>query len=103
VFILETARDRDPIDPNIHMVRQTATTYLPEALSTYRDLPRLYAERERVDGGRTPHDILLDQLYLMDLKVRQVAEDLVKNGSQRLPPPGRVPGERFPHSELGDA
>ena len=43
-----------------------------------------YAERERVDGGRTPHDILLDQLYLMDLKVRQVAEDLVKNGSQRL-------------------
>ena len=100
VFILETARDRDPIDPNIHMVRQTATTYLPEALSTYLDLPRPYAERERVDGGRTPHDILLDQLYLMDLKVRQVAEDLVKNGSQRLMTHERFLTDRYATSAL---
>jgi len=99
-FTLETAHDRDAIDPNIHMVRQTATTYLPEALSTYLDLPRLYAEREQVDGGRTPHDILLDQLYLMDLKVRQVAEDLVKNGSQRLVTHGRFLEDRFATSHL---
>jgi hypothetical protein len=100
VFTLETARDRDPIDPALHMVRQTATTYLPEALSTYLGLPRPYAERERIDGGRTPHDILLDQLYLMDLKVRQVAEDVVKNGSQRLVTHGRFLADRYATSEL---
>ncbi len=51
------------------------------------DVPRAAAAvrgARAVDGRRTPHDILLDQLYLMDLKVRQVAEDVVKNGSQRL-------------------
>ena len=99
-FTLETSRDRDPVDPAIHMVRQTATTYLPEALSTYLDLPRLYAERELVDGRRTPHDVLLDQLYLMDLKVRQVAEDIVKNGSQRLVTHGRFLEDRFATSKL---
>ena len=82
------------------MVRQTATTYLPEALSTYLGLPRPYAERERLDGGRTPHDILLDQLYLMDLKVRQVAEDVVKHGSQRLVTHGRFLADRYSSSEL---
>ena len=49
---------------------------------------------------RTPHDILLDQLYLMDLKVRQVAEDVVKNGSQRLVTHGRFLADRYSSSEL---
>ena len=64
-----------------------------------------WACRGRMPSGahrrrRTPHDILLDQLYLMDLKVRQVAEDVVKNGSQRLVTHGRFLADRYSSSEL---
>ena len=100
LFILDTAGEQSEADPDIHMVRQTATTYLPDVLSTYLALPRLYAERDVVDGSRTSHDILLDQLYLMDLKVRQVAENMVKNGSQRLVTPGRFLADRYSTSNL---
>ena len=100
VFTLETARDRDPIDPAITWFARRRRHTCPRRSSTYLGLPRPYAERERIDGARTPHDILLDQLYLMDLKVRQVAEDVVKNGSQRLVTHGRFLADRYSSSEL---
>ena len=69
IFTLDHAGEQDQADPNVYLVRQTAIAYLPEALSTYVALPRIYAERQPIDGGRTSHDILLEQLYLMDIKV----------------------------------
>src|SRR5262249_42698383 len=45
VFTLDHAADMQT-DPDIYAVRQTAITYLPEALSKYMALPRAYAERQ---------------------------------------------------------
>ena len=73
-----SCRRQDQADPNVYLVRQTAIAYLPEALSTYVALPRIYAERQPIDGGRTSHDILIEQLYLMDMKVRRMAEEVLR-------------------------
>ena len=99
VFTLEKA-EHDTADPNIYLIRQTALAYLPEALSSYLAVPRLYAERRAVADGRTPHDVLLEQLDLMDSKMREVAEDVVRNDSQKLIAHGRFLRERFASSSL---
>ena len=64
---------QSPIDPNVHLIRQTALAYLPQALDAYLALPRIYAERRAVADGQTPHDVLLEQLSLMDSKMHERA------------------------------
>ncbi len=87
-------------DPDIYAVRQTAMTYLPEALSKYVSLPRAYAERQIIENGKTSHDILLDQLRLMETKVHEVADSVIERTSQRLVTHGRFIADRFGESTL---
>ena len=88
-------------DPDIYAVRQTAMTYLPEALSKYISLPRGYAERQILDNGKTSHDVLLDQLRLMETKAHEVADAVIERSSQRLVTHGRFIADRFGDSSRG--
>jgi hypothetical protein len=99
VFTLDHAKDMQA-DPDIYAVRQTAMTYLPEALSKYMALPRTYAERQIIENGKTSHDILLEQLRLMETKVHEVADALIERDSQRLVTHGRFIADRFADSTL---
>ena len=76
-------------DPNVFLIRQTALNYLPQALDSYLAVPRIYAERRAVADGRTPHAVMLEQLDLMDRKMREVAEDVISHDSERLLAHGR--------------
>jgi len=87
-------------DPNVYLIRKTALAYLPQALDAYLAVPRLYAERRTVADGRTPHDVLLEQLSLMDTKLHEVAEDLVHNDTEKLLVHGRFLQERFADSTM---
>jgi hypothetical protein len=100
VFTLDRAGEESEADPNVYLVRQTARTYLPEALAAYLALPRDYAERQPVEGGMTSHDLLLQQLYLMDLKTRQVAEYVLQRDSRQLVKHGRFVADRLAPSSL---
>jgi hypothetical protein len=91
----------DESDPNVHLIRRTALAYLPQALDSYLAVPRFYAEMRPVADGRTPHDVLLEQLNLMDQKMQEVAEDVVTHDSERLLAHGRFLQERFADSSLG--
>jgi hypothetical protein len=90
----------DAVDPNVYLIRQTALTYLPDAFSTYLRLPRVMAERRRVADGRTPHDVLLDQLDLMDRRLADVSDDMARHDSDRLLANGRFLAEKFATSAL---
>jgi hypothetical protein len=92
-------------DPNVYLIRQTALSYLPDAFTTYLRLPRAIAERRRVADGRTPHDVLLDQLDLMDHRLLDVADDIARHDSDKLLANGRFLAEKFGTSSLqvGDA
>ena len=82
---LDDASDRDAGDPTVYLIRHTALDYLPSALSANLALPRVYAERRPAMAGRTPHDVLLEQLDLMDAKMREAAdEESSPNDSERL-------------------
>lgn len=96
----------DAADPNVYLIRQTALAYLPDAFSTYLRMPRVMAERRAIAGGRTPHDVLLDQLDLMDKRLADVADDMARHDSDKLLANGRFLAEKFGVSSLhleGDA
>ena len=100
VFTLENAGMTAVTDPNIHMVRRTATTYLPDALSTYLSLPRGYAEREPIQNDRTAYDVLMDQLSQMEEQTHRVAKDLMARSSQDLVAHGRFISDRYATSKI---
>ena len=91
---------RDANDPTVYLIRQTALDYLPSALSAYLALPRIYAERRPVVGGRTPHDVLLEQLVLMDAKMHEAADAMLAHDSEKLLANGRFLADRFGTSSL---
>jgi hypothetical protein len=90
----------DPADPNVNLIRQTALSYLPEALNAYLAIPRIYAERRPVDGTKTAHDVLMDQLDVMDTRLRETADAIAKNDTDRLMSNVRFLQERFANSSL---
>ena len=90
----------DPLDPNVNLIRQTALSYLPEALRAYLGIPRTYAEGRPVESGKTAHDILMDQLTVMDSKLNEVAEAIARNDTERLLANVRFLQERFASSSL---
>ncbi|HYO44417.1 MAG TPA: hypothetical protein VES19_14560 [Candidatus Limnocylindrales bacterium] len=97
---LEAEQDRVAGDPNARLIRQTALDYLPTALTAYLALPRAQAERRPVAGGRTPHSVLLEQLDLMDTKMREAADAVLAHDSERLLANGRFLADRFGVSSL---
>jgi hypothetical protein len=90
----------DAADPNVYLIRQTALAYLPDAFNTYLRMPRAMAERRRIAGGRTPHDVLLEQLDLMDRRLADVADDMARHDSDKLLANGRFLAEKFGTSSL---
>lgn len=86
-------------DPNVYLIRQTALSYLPEALNAYMALPKAYANRS-LGGRRSAHDTLLAQLDLMDEKMSEVAEAVVAHDTDRLEAHGRFLAEKFGGSTL---
>src|ERR1700682_1461517 len=89
-----------PGSPELFVVERTATEYLPTALETYLNLPRAYATLHRVQNGKTPKDVLMDQLTLLESKMGEVADDVHRNDTDRLLANGRFLEERFGRSAL---
>jgi len=87
-------------DPNVYLIRETALAYLPDAFSTYLRMPRAMAERRAIADGRTPHDVLLEQLDLMDRRLADVADDIARHDSDKLLANGRFLAEKFGVSSL---
>jgi hypothetical protein len=90
----------DTADPNVYLIRQTALAYLPDAFQTYLKLPRQVAEQRPIADGRTPHDVLLGQLDLMDQRLATVADDMARHDSDALLANGRFLADKFGVSSL---
>jgi hypothetical protein len=89
-----------PGSPELFVVERTATDYLPTALESYLNLPRAYATLHPVQDGKTPKQVLMDQLTLLESKMSEVAEDVHRNDTDRLLANGRFLEERFGRSAL---
>jgi hypothetical protein len=89
-----------PGSPELFVVERTATDYLPTSLESYLNLPRAYATLHPVQDGKTPKQVLMDQLTLLETKMGEVADDVHRNDTDRLLANGRFLEERFGRSAL---
>src|ERR1700674_1126512 len=89
-----------PGSPELFVVERTATDYLPTSLESYLNLPRAYATLHPVQDGKTPKQVLMDQLTLLETKMGEVADDVHQNDTDRLLANGRFLEERFGRSAL---
>jgi hypothetical protein len=98
--VLERRHALPPGSQDAFVVERTALDYVPTALESYLNLPRGYANRVPVSNGRTPRQVLLDQLALLESKLGEVLEAIAKGDTDRLLAHGRFLEDRFATSEL---
>ncbi len=78
-----------------HAVLRTATSYLPEAVAAYMRLPRDFADRRPVSGGKTSLSVLCDQLDLLGSKMDEVFDAACRADADALIAHGRFLAEKF--------
>ncbi len=78
-----------------HAVLRTATSYLPEAVAAYLRLPREFADKRPVSGGKTSLTILCDQLDLLGSKMDDLFDAACRADADALIAHGRFLAEKF--------
>ena len=82
-------------DRRLFTVRQTAVEYLPATLQSYVRLPTAFRRLHTVRGGKTPKELLLEQLDLLDKKMKEIVASVAENDTQALLVNGRFLEEKF--------
>jgi hypothetical protein len=101
--IRETLPRADALGPGsaqAHTLVQTATDYLPEALEAYLKLPRTYAEQHPVSEGKTPLQLLCDQLDLLGARMHGVFTAVCQSDADALVAHGRFLQDKFAPGSL---
>ena len=80
---------------DIHLIKQTVLDYLPSALENYLKLPRAYATMHPVRDGKTSKQLLIEQLDVLDRRMREILEDVHRNDTQALVVHGRFLKDKF--------
>lgn len=83
-----------------HSVMATVTSYLPESLGAYLRLPRSYADRRPVEGGKTSLMVLIDQLDLLSATMDDIFDAVYRADAEALVAHGKFLAEKFGHSAL---
>ena len=102
-IVRDTVPRLDQLGPGssqAHAVVATATSYLPEAVGAYMRLPRRYADKRPVSGGKTSLMVLCDQLDLLAAKMDEVFVAVCQADADALVAHGRFLQEKFGSGSL---
>lgn len=80
---------------DVFTIRQTALHYLPETLDGYLKLPAAFRNVQPLQDGKTAKVMLVEQLTVLDGKMREIAKNLVANDAQALLANGAFLREKF--------
>jgi hypothetical protein len=78
-----------------HSVMATVTSYLPEALGAYLRLPRSFADRRPIEGGKSALLVLIDELDLLSATMDGIFEAVCQSDADALVAHGRFLEEKF--------
>jgi len=82
-------------DQNIYLIKQTSLDYLPATLQNYMNLPPAYASLHPVQDGKTPKQLLIEQITLLDDKMKEVVQAINNNDTQKLLVQGQFLKDKF--------
>jgi len=83
-----------------HVVEQMITDYLPTSIQKYLNLPRTFALQSRVEGKKSAHDELIDQLTILQTEGDRIRTALYSRDLEALGDQGRFLREKFSRSDL---
>ena len=87
--------------PDLYVLQRTAVDYLPTTIQAYLALPPSYAAERVIQDGKTPVQVLREQLELLDQQMEEVAEAVHRRDSDRLLAQGIFLEERFGRRDEG--
>lgn len=71
-------------DADMFTITQSVLRYLPETLGNYLRLPKFYASMHAVHDGKTAAVLLVEQLGVLDAKLKEIADNAFKEDAQAL-------------------
>jgi hypothetical protein len=83
-----------------HVVERMVLDYLPTSIQTYVNLPRTFALQSRVEGKKTAHDELIEQLGILDKESDRIRTAVYTRDVDALSDQSRFLREKFGKSEL---
>ena len=83
-------------DRNLHVIKSTVSQYLPEMLQNYFSLPPAFARFHTLKSGKTPRDLLLEQLDVLDRELKLILEDIHLKDTDALAAHGLFLKNKFP-------
>lgn len=82
-------------DEALFTVRETVLNYLPATLQHYAALPPVFRISQPVQDGKTPRQLLTEQLALLQAQMQQVVAQVAASDAQALLANGRFLKQRF--------
>jgi hypothetical protein len=89
------AKTHAVVDQDAYTIRQTALHYLPDTIAAYLKLPPAFRNLQPLDNGKTAKALLVEQLTVLDGKMKDIAKNLTANDAQALVANGEFLRERF--------
>ena len=83
-----------------HVVERMVLDYLPTSIQTYVNLPRTFALQSRVEGKKTAHDELIEQLGILDKESDRIRTAVYTRDVDALSDQSRFLREKFGKSAL---
>ncbi len=99
--LLPHAAEFPPGSPDLYVLRRMADDYLPTTIEAYLALPPSYGTERVLQDGRTPLQVMNEQLDLLDAKMAEIAEAVHRRDSDRLLANGTFLEERFGRARDG--
>lgn len=83
-----------------HVVEQMIIDYLPTSIQKFLNLPRTFALTSRVEGQKSAHDELIEQLTILENESDRIRTALYARDLDALGDQGRFLREKFGKSDL---
>lgn len=83
-----------------HVVERMIVDYLPTSIQTFVNLPRTFALSSRVEGRKSAHDELIEQLTILEAESDRIRTALYSRAVDALSDQSRFLREKFGRSEL---
>jgi hypothetical protein len=93
--LLPHAAEFPPGSQDLYVLRRMAVDYLPTTIEAYLALPATYATERVVQDGKTPLQVMNEQLALLDSQMEEISEAVHRRDSDKLLANGIFLEERF--------
>lgn len=99
LMLLPRLEEMNAGDYDLHVVKQTVVDYLPQMLTTYLELPPMFARMHKMRNGKTAQEVLIEQLSILDEEINQIVISANSKDAEALIAQGEFLKSKFADDE----